>query len=435
MASVSKREWTYKGKEKTAWIVRYFDAKGVHCQKTFTHKKQADAFKRKTEDALGDGSHIASGDARTVARVCDEFLRHAEDRVRAGRLQRTSFDNLKGCVAHSILVHLGKRQFHELTSVDVEVWFGKLCRVPSAGPYLSKSRDRKPLSPRTARDRISVLSGIFEWAIPRQYAKSNPCLRAMKAIGRIETKPIRTFKPDEIEKLLHVANTRAKWQHRRTWLVARCFVNLAAFCGLRYGEIQGLTLDNVQLEKRWLLIRHSLTDHDDLKGPKSKAGVRDVPMPPHVAALLSDWIKNEYRNNPRKLLFRGSERTVGGDRASLIHAPSFRHGYWWPLLRRAGLYHDGDPFHFHALRHFAASWMIKNGMPITDVAKVLGHAKFDLTLQVYAHSLMTDRETSDVFDAMAAKLRTPDISQVLRKGAQVIEMPRRKNMVTVGTQA
>ena len=49
-------------------------------------------------------------------------------------------------------------------------------------------------------------------------------------------------------------------------------------------------------------------------------------------------------------------------------------------LRAVGLLH-AEQLHFHALRHFAASWMIENGLPLPEVASLLGHSKFDTTLQ------------------------------------------------------
>ena len=42
MASVAKRKWTYQGKERAAWVVRYVDRLGARRSETFKTMKEAD---------------------------------------------------------------------------------------------------------------------------------------------------------------------------------------------------------------------------------------------------------------------------------------------------------------------------------------------------------------------------------------------------------
>jgi hypothetical protein len=55
--SVRKRTWTGHGVPKEAWIVTYFDTKGVKRQKTFARKREADAFASKTDTEVREGVH------------------------------------------------------------------------------------------------------------------------------------------------------------------------------------------------------------------------------------------------------------------------------------------------------------------------------------------------------------------------------------------
>lgn len=73
---------------------------------------------------------------------------------------------------------------------------------------------------------------------------------------------------------------------------------------------------------------------------------------------------------------------------------------WRRLLKRAGL-GDGASLHFHALRHFAASVMIQQGIPLPDVARLLGHESFDLTLEVHAHPTREMSYHSPAFNRIA----------------------------------
>jgi integrase len=125
-------------------------------------------------------------------------------------------------------------------------------------------------------------------------------------------------------------------------------VHLAVFCGLRYGEIVGLTCSAIDFHRRVIKVRNSLTAWDELKEPKTRSGLRDVPMPSHLWKLLEDWLSRFYIPNDRILVFR---RKSGGTIASR----HFFTCHWRPLLARSGLHSESDNFHFHALRHFAAS--------------------------------------------------------------------------------
>ncbi|MFE7872755.1 tyrosine-type recombinase/integrase [Micromonospora humida] len=41
---------------------------------------------------------------------------------------------------------------------------------------------------------------------------------------------------------------------------------------------------------------------------------------------------------------------------------------------------------FHDLRHSYATWLVSDGVPINDVAKVMGHEQTSTTLDRYTHS-------------------------------------------------
>ncbi len=46
---------------------------------------------------------------------------------------------------------------------------------------------------------------------------------------------------------------------------------------------------------------------------------------------------------------------------------------------------------FHDLRHYYASWLIKAGVPITEVSRRLGHSDASVTLRNYSHALPEDK--------------------------------------------
>jgi integrase len=61
---------------------------------------------------------------------------------------------------------------------------------------------------------------------------------------------------------------------------------------------------------------------------------------------------------------------------------------------------------FHDLRHSYATWLVSDGVPINDVAKVMGHEQTSTTLDRYTHSTR-DRDRR-VLASFAAFSLPPD---------------------------
>ena len=384
MASVNKREWTTpKGEQRSAWEVRYL-LSGRHKSKSFARKKDADTFKRKIEDGLASGDvHTLDGTV-TVKRMCDEWIKENEDRVEAKQIGLSSMSNLRRSVDLHLIPNVGKLKVSDLRAAHVEDLFRTLMKSHK-------------LSPRTARSHVFYLRQACEFGRRRGYLRSDPITPALKLMRGLKMPKVRTFTTEQVRDLLKAAEDRAFWQHPITFLRLKCFVHLAAFCGLRYGEIVGLTLDSLDFDEGMIRVRTALSRFDELKGPKTEAGVRDVPMPVHLSALLSRWLSHYFVENERNLVFRT-------DTGLQIRPSNFHGAHWRPLLRRAGLDDGKGSFHFHALRHFASSWWIANGMDLPTVASLMGHSKFDMTLQVYAHPVLPVVRHAEVMGRLADRL-------------------------------
>ncbi|KQT50078.1 hypothetical protein ASG52_08405 [Methylobacterium sp. Leaf456] len=398
MASVAKRKWTNaKGEQKENWEVLYKEG-GKHRSQTFKLKRHADAFKRKVENELHEGTHVASADGVTLDAAAADFERHLEDRMISGALGKQTARNYRGHLRNHVLPTFGRHKFHEIRPVEVHDWFRGLMKNGMKKRGLGLGAAGGGLSGQFARRSLNVLSIFFRWGIPRSYAKTNPCIAGLAMLGGVRKSKIETFTREDVVAILRAVETRAWKHHDSTHAILKCSVHLAVFCGLRIGEIMGLTRPNVMLDAGIIQARHSLTCDDELKGPKSKSGIRDVPMPPHLVLLLREYLAKHHIPNRPDLVFRTRSAKDGGEPAQIVFGV-FRANSWHPLLARSGVT-SGAP-HFHALRHFAASLMIDEGLPLTEVASLMGHSTFDMTLQVYAHPLVNGHRRRAACDAIA----------------------------------
>jgi integrase len=152
--------------------------------------------------------------------------------------------------------------------------------------------------------------------------------------------------------------------------------------GLRIGEVLGLTADRVDLEHGLVIVDRQLQRlGNELrftppKGEKS----RTIGLPDATALELRRHLREHQGGG---ILFR-TPRRGGSFRRDEFYASA-----WRPALRGAGL--GPGRFKFHSLRHFCASSMLAEGVPLPAVAGHLGDTIATLT-RVYAHWLRDDRD-------------------------------------------
>ncbi len=109
-----------------------------------------------------------------------------------------------------------------------------------------------------------------------------------------------------------------------------------------------------------------------LAPPKTRASIRDVPVPAVLADALAEHID---RHKPEDVLFRTT-------RGNLIRRDYFNADILKPAILAAGVPADMT---FHDLRHTFASTALAEGVPISEVSRWLGHESITTTVDLYGH--------------------------------------------------
>lgn len=147
-------------------------------------------------------------------------------------------------------------------------------------------------------------------------------------------------------------------------------VKLAAFLGLRRGEICGIHVDDVDMGSKILHVRRSVVLSPDgkwvEKPPKTKAGRRDMVIPP---IILDDV----------NAAMDGKSKT---DKLVNLN-PSQISDYFDTMIRQSGI----NKCTFHSLRHYYASVMLANNVPNKYAMEMMGHETENMLHRVYQHTM------------------------------------------------
>jgi integrase len=233
------------------------------------------------------------------------------------------------------------------------------------------------LSPRTVRWVHSVLKMSLDYAI------DDGLLPSRNPAGRTKFPPQR-----------HTTHTYLSTSEVAALALA-CgaqgdVVTLLAYTGLRFGELIGLRVEDVDLASRRLRIRRSITQVGGklIEGnPKSAAGRRSVPIPQRVMPLPTERVRGRLPGQP----------AVTSPNGSLLGLENWKHSTRW----RHAIVEIGRPsLRVHDLRHTYASLARRAGADLRLLQKTLGHASITVTAHIYAD--LYDDELDDVASALDA---------------------------------
>jgi integrase len=251
---------------------------------------------------------------------------------------------------------------------------------------------RKHLVPRFGHTQLakitttSVKAWIAEWTASGTHAPAtirkagqvmNKILSAAVDEGMIARNPAATVKlPQESKAEMRFLNEVEL--HQLTDSVDAPYdllVLTAALTGMRWGELAGLRVRNIDvLQRRVTVVEQMLEVGGQLQigPPKTKQSQRSVSIPPTLATMLGERLAACV--GPEALVFV----TEAG---APLRGTNFRRRIWAPALERSGL----EGLRFHDLRHTSVAFAIADGAHAKAIQTRMGHASITTTLDTYGH--------------------------------------------------
>ncbi len=266
-------------------------------------------------------------------------------------------------------------QFEASTAINYRVHVKKHL-VPFFGKYAMKDLTPELVqsfasgakgSPKTVRNICATLQSMWRsaraWGYVTHDIMDGVVLAPPKRVQRF------FFSAQEVTTII----AAAKEPHRT-------FYGLAAETGLRAGELCGLTVDDLDLERGLLFVRQSAW-RGKLGDPKTDNSIRAVELSPQAVERLTAFIRS-WRPHEVRLLFATRNGTPWD--ANMVLKRKLK-----PLLGKLGIVVPKGSG-FHAFRHANATMMDRLGTPLKLRQERLGHSDPRITQTIYTHVVSED---------------------------------------------
>jgi integrase len=225
----------------------------------------------------------------------------------------------------------GERDSVAITPSDVQEWIGA-------------NSDLKPAS-------LARYLATFRLILDFAGAEPNPARDRNVRLPRIEVAIVEPPSAEQVETI--IVNVPARW---------RLPLRTLEQTGSRVGEIHDLEWRDVDLAESRFRVRQG----------KTAAARRWIAVPEWLMEEIAATCPLEDRTAERRV-FPGFSPDVAKNVMSRA-------------CKAAGIPH----YHPHDFRHRYASVKIREGVPVTDLAAQLGHARKSMTLDTYSHVLLED---------------------------------------------
>ena len=241
--------------------------------------------------------------------------------------------------------------------------------------YLSrdyKTKQGKPLAPKTIRHYFNALGMIFAYAEKQNMIAANPMQKV--DAPKKDKKPVDALTPEQAKQFFSLLLDSP--------LDFRCMMQLLVTSGIRRGECIGLKWKDIDERAGTITIERSAVYTPEsgiiISTPKTADSIRTIPIMQSTLKLLQQLKKQVKGQHPDTIL---KEAFIFPGEANLFtpRDPNAVTRRVKRFMKRNGL-PDLSP---HDLRHSCATLLLSQGADIKSVQEILGHADASTTLNFY----------------------------------------------------
>lgn len=321
------------------YLARVKSGPKLVASKTFTRKKDAEAWEREQKHLLETGRPLPPSRKFTLEQLVRRF--QASRQGGNPHTINTDDNNLAALPPRLLARPVATIQASDIRShLVAELHSGK--------------------APSTVARAKTTLSALFTYAETEGMLSQPHPVRSMKKIPQLSmTQP--SVSPGDIPTPEILAAKLQTLRERRDDIAD--VYEFKSLTGLRWGELRAVRVGSlIEVPLAQLSVTRSHSDNYDEKDPKSWRGTRLVPLSPRAVELFEKYSVGKTADDYLFTNRYGGQLKVG-------------------VIRKFPL-----GFRRHALRHYAASTWLRLGTPVHEVAEYLGDDPRTV-LKIYAHIL------------------------------------------------
>ena len=354
-----------KDKKGQPWqgVLRHKDDNGEwhEVKKSFSQAKskgEAQAMHKAWWDQMEKEAAQKELRDRPQTTVVDAIRVYLERQHVMGILSTATFQRQYSQVHFAIEPYLGQNDFYTLTRKDVSDYIHEVSKKYSA---------------QAVRNYFSIILKTYKDAVRNGLISKNPC--DLQELPKIPDHRINYLDKEGRKKFLASINQLDPSDYR--YIVGM----LAYYTGMRASEIAALEWGDINFAVDRIFVNKAASAVKDehgrnvveIKQTKSSAGKRTIPISLQVKEALLNYLGD---NEPRS-----SDYVLDKDHRN----PSNLCGCFLSWSRSRGIIGVlGKPITLHGLRHTFATVAVQSNADIKSLSSILGHARADITLNIYA---------------------------------------------------
>ena len=346
------------------------------------YAKTLEELRAKEEEILRDKCDGIKTEARYVT-INDVF--EVWKQLKRG-LKDNTFQNYKYMYEQFVKPDFGNTRVSQLKKSDVKRFYNMLA-------------DERALKVSTIDSIHTVLHQVLDMAVDDAYLRNNPSdnvLKELKQAHNFDTEKRKALTVAEQELFLDFLRKNHQYNH---WYP---IFAVMVGTGLRVGELTGLRWCDIDLKENLIDVNHTLVYYNhaengcyfNINTPKTKAGVRNVPMLEFVKQAFIEERKYQMANGIRcNVKIDGYTDFIFVNRFGAAQHQGTLNKALRRIIRDCNdevlEKNEENPvllprFSCHSLRHTFTTRMCEAGVNIKVIQDALGHSDISTTLNIYA---------------------------------------------------
>lgn len=273
-----------------------------------------------------------------------------------------SYNKYESVVKGYIIPIIGEVELNDCKCVVMQDYICKLLNTKCI-------KTNKPLAINTIHGIVQVLKQGFKLALELELISKDPTLKIK--LPPVNEKEVLALTREEQKMIEDFCLSN----HKTNYLG----IIISLYTGIRLGELLALTWDDIDFDKKLMLIRKT-SYSAKIEGkyvividkPKTKKSNRIIPLPDKLINLLII-----HKNNST------SDFIISTRNNTIVEVRSYQRTFD-SILSKCNIQH----YNYHCLRHTFATRALELGMDIKTLSEILGHTNVSITLNRYAHSLL-----------------------------------------------